>query len=443
MFVQVPKILVVDDQLETIETHCSILRDLNYSNTSEVNSDNVVARLTKDKSINLVLLDIRMPNMNGLELLLKIKSHFPNIGVIMATVISDIQEAVKAIKIGAFNYLLKPLQKERLGSVIKAYYDSLPENNLKDQRFSSYITNDPRFNDIFQRIQSFSQADIPILIEGETGTGKELIAQMIHSISNKSKGPFVAVNIASISETLFESELFGHIKGSFTSAIKDHQGYVEIAENGNLFLDEIGDLGIDQQKKLLRLLQNKTFSKVGDSTTMQMNCRVILATNKNLKEEIKAKKFREDLYYRISGHNITLPPLRDRPQDIMLLAKYFLKKYASQYGRNIFDFSPESTEFLSKYHYPGNIRELESIISSSVLLEQNAVISLPSLPYHLKYRTEADNDLEEMKYHAIMKALGEFKGNQTKAAVKLGIARGTLNKMIQEFKAKGFNIKNY
>jgi DNA-binding NtrC family response regulator len=438
---QLQKILVVDDQLETIETHCALLNDLKYLNTSEINANNVIDRLSKDNSINLVLLDIQMPNMNGLELLLKIKSHFPYIGVIMATVISDIQEAVKAIKMGAFNYLLKPLQKERLGSVIKAYFESLPTNNFNDQRFSSYITNDSRFNDIFQRIQAFSQADIPILIEGETGTGKELIAQMIHSISNNSKGPFVAVNIASISESLFESELFGHIKGSFTSAIKDHKGYVEMADSGNLFLDEIGDLGIDQQKKLLRLLQNKTFSKVGDSNSLPMSCRIILATNKNLKEEIKTKKFREDLYYRISGHNIALPPLRDRPQDIMLLAKYFLKKYASQYGRNIYDFSPECIELICKYQYPGNIRELESIISSSVLLEQNTLITLPSLPYHLKYRTEAENDLEEMKYHAIMKALGEFKGNQTKAAVKLGIARGTLNKLIQEFKAKGFNTK--
>lgn len=435
------KILVVDDQVETTATHCAMLKKLNFQSIAETNPENVISLLVNDRSINLVLLDVRMPNINGLELLHKIKSQFPNIGVIMATVISDIQEAVKAIKIGAFNYLLKPLQKERLGSVINAYYESLPTNISDESQFSYYITKEPRFSEIFQRIKVFGKVDIPILIEGETGTGKELIAQIIHSISDKSNWPFVAVNIASISESLFESELFGHKKGSFTGAFKDRKGYIEMAENGSLFLDEIGDLGLEQQKKLLRLLQNKTYAKVGDSKESPVNCRIILATNKNLNDEIMAKKFREDLFYRIASHTVSLPPLRERPKDIMLLAKFFLKKYSSQYGRNITDFNEECVAFLCKYRYPGNIRELEGIISSSVLLEQSSMISLPALPYHLKYDTNVEDDFEAMKYLAIMKALGEFNGNQTKAAVKLGIARGTLNKMLQEFKAKGLNTK--
>jgi DNA-binding NtrC family response regulator len=441
MINQISKILIVDDQKETAETHSAILRELKYEHVFETNPQNVLPLLNADRSINLVLLDIRMPGVNGLEMLVKIKSQFPTIGVIMATVVSDMQEAVKAIKIGAFNYLLKPLQSERLKSVIEAYYDSLPKSIVIDPRFSSYITNDDHFKEIFQRINAFGQADATILIEGETGTGKELIAQIIHSISDHSKGPYVAVNIAAISESLFESELFGHLKGSFTSANKDHKGFIESAENGSLFLDEIGELGIEQQKKLLRLLQNKTYSKVGASTESKMKSRVIFATNKKLKDEVKEKRFREDLFYRISSHTITIPPLRERPNDIMLLAKYFLKKYVSQYGRIIVDFNEDSINCLNNYKYPGNIRELEGIISSAVLLEQTNLVTLASLPYHVKYNTDVFEDLERIKYLAIMKTLGEFNGNQTKAALKLGIARGTLNRILKDFQEKGFNTK--
>jgi two-component system NtrC family response regulator len=415
------------------------LKDLNYSHCTETNPKNVISILYNDKSINLVLLDIRMPDINGLELLFQIKSQFPSIGVIMATVISDIQEAVKAIKNGAFNYLLKPLQKERLASVINAYFTSLPELLSEDPKFSSYITNDPKFIDIFKRINVFSQADVPILIEGETGTGKELISQIIHSVSPNANGPYVAVNVAAISESLFESEMFGHIKGSFTSAHRDHKGFIEMAENGSLFLDEIGELGFEQQKKLLRILQNKTYSKVGASTESKMNCRIILATNKNLNEEVKDKRFRDDLYYRIASHTIVLPPLKNRPNDILLLAKFFLSKYASQYGRTISDFSPECIDCLTNYKYPGNIRELEGIISSSVLLEQTNLVTLNSLPYHLKIKSNDTDDLEGIKFQAIKKALEECNGNQTKAAQKLGIARGTLNKLIQDYKKAGLS----
>lgn len=435
----IPKILVVDDQIETAETHAAILKDLNYNFGTETNPKNVISILSNDRAINLVLLDIRMPEMSGLELLFQIKSQFPNVGVIMATVISDIQEAVKAIKNGAFNYLLKPLQKERLASVIHSYFESIPQLINDDPRFSSYITNDPKFVEIFKRINVFSQVDVPILIEGETGTGKELISQIIHSVSNNANGPFVAVNVAAISETLFESELFGHIKGSFTSAHRDHKGFIEMAENGSLFLDEIGELGFEQQKKLLRILQNKTYSKVGSSTEVKMNCRIILATNKNLKTEVQNKKFREDLYYRIASHTIYLPPLKERPNDLILLSRYFLRKYASQYGRIIDDFSKESIECLINYKYPGNIRELEGIISSSVLLEQTNLVTLSSLPYHLKVKSNDSDDLEGIKFQAIKKTLEEFNGNQTKAAQKLGIARGTLNKLIQDYKKAGLN----
>lgn len=433
-------VLVVDDDPVVAATHGELLQSVGFQAVIANDPRDVLDLLRQRLDICLVLLDMRMPHISGLELLPRIKACRPELAVIAATVINDIEHAVMATKAGAYNYLLKPLQAGRLQDVINSCLSNVPVPLIDDNRFRSFITQEAAFVDIFKRIQSFASAEVPMLIEGETGTGKELIARLAHALSPRVEHDFLAINIAAISAELFESELFGHKKGSFTGAYKDKRGYFESASNATLFLDEIGELGGEQQKKLLRVLQSNTFFRVGDTKEIPTNVRLIFATNKNLTEEVAAGRFRADLYYRIASHSLALPPLRSRPKDISLLARYFLEKYSAQFGRGIRNFSDEALHILSCYNYPGNVRELEGIVSSAVLLEQSDCILPQSLPKHLLDQAmPAYSYATDERYVEIMQALSDSGGNQTLAAKKLGIARETLNRWLKKYQASSVN----
>ncbi len=429
-------ILVVDDEAAVADSHAHLVRETGARAIVETRPGRVESLLANHPEIDAVLLDIRMEDLDGLSLLRMIKLRRPDMGVIMATVVDDIESAVRAIKAGAYNYLLKPLQPERLERILDSYFSNRPIGVHDDPRFAPFITGCPAFVPLFQRIQSFAETDVTVLLQGETGTGKEIVSRLIHALSPRSSEPFVTVNMAGFTSHLIESELFGHRRGAFTGAVSDHAGYFEAVAGGTLFLDEIGELGLDCQAKLLRVLQSRKMCRVGETTERETFARVVLATNRDLRSEVEARRFREDLYYRISSHVVELPPLRERAGDTELLAGYFLRKYTSQYGRTIDGFQPEALAKINGYAFPGNVRELEGVVSAAVLIERGPEVSPASLPEYLHGNVDNPKDLEAVKRQTVLSVLAECEGNQTRAAEKLGVSRGTLNRWIQADRAR-------
>lgn len=431
-------VLVVDDDPEVAQDHARILRSIGYTPKLQSVPEDVEPFLNREPGVDLVLLDIRMPGLNGIELLHRIKLRRPDIGVVMATVVNDVEHAVRAIKAGAYNYLLKPLQADQVQRVLHSYFSNQPAPVVEDPRFRPFITGHPAFREIFRRVKVFAETDLPVLVLGETGTGKELIAHLLHALSPRADGRFLTTNVASVPATLFESELFGHARGAFTGALQDRGGYFEAAAKGTLFLDEIGELGLEQQSRLLRVLQERRFFRVGETVERETTARVLMATNRDLEAEVKQGRFREDLYYRISNYCITLPPLRERGNDVEVLANYFARKYASQFGRPITGFSEEAIARLKAYSFPGNVRELEGIVNAAVLLEDGLTIRSASLPDKMISAAPPENDLEKVRYQTILRVLAECEGNQTRAAEKLGIARQTLNALLKTYRERGW-----
>lgn len=433
-------ILVVDDFDEVAKEHSEMLNELGYSSSHMSDPTDVLSFLKRRRDIDLVCLDLRMPRIGGVELMKQIQEFNPNIGVIIVTVVNDVREAIRATRSGAYNYLLKPLQAETLSKVIKSYYTNQPKSRFVDDRFSCYITKSEKIERIFTRLKSFSKSSIPVLITGETGTGKEMLANLTHQLSERCEEPFVALNVSSLQDSLVASEMFGHVKGAFTGADRNRDGFFKTAGGGTLFLDEIGELSLEHQKGLLRVLQDGSFYPVGSSTMQRSQCRLVMATNRDLKKEVKAGRFREDLYYRICHASLDLPPLRDRPEDIELLTEYFFKKYCSQHGRPLLGVRNEVISILKAYPFCGNVRELEGIINTAVLLEEGPLLSAHNLPLHLRGKdpeTEAGDDsvgynLDELRRSTISKALKATKNNQSKAADLLGISRSTLHRFLNE-----------
>jgi DNA-binding NtrC family response regulator len=303
-------VLVVDDDRDVAEEHARLLRGIGYRSLIQTVPEDVEPHLGREPDIDLVLLDIRMPGLSGIDLLRRIRLRRPDVGIVMATVVNDVEQAVHAIKSGAYNYLLKPLQSEPLARVLGSYFSNQPETLVEDARFRAFVTQDAAFRDIFRRIRAFAEQDVPVLIQGETGTGKELVAQLVHALSPRSQERFLAVNMAALAPTIFESEVFGHVRGAFTGATRDRVGCFEEAGNGTLFLDEIGELDLDPQRKLLRVLQNRRFARVGEVEERTVSARLVMATNRDLRREVEEGRFREDLYYRVANYAVTLPPLR-------------------------------------------------------------------------------------------------------------------------------------
>jgi len=431
-------ILVVDDELGVRKSFQMVLKDI--YNTHLAGTGDEASEILGKNQIDVILLDILLPDANGLDLLKKFKETDPTSEVIMVTAVNEIQSAVKAIKLGAYEYIIKPFIVEDVLTVIDRALENrrlqrkvtyLKNELEKYQLFEEMVGIDKSMQDIFDLISVVSQSDGTVLIQGESGTGKELVARAIHNRSPRQNQPFVVINCAAIPATLMETEIFGHVKGAFTGALTTKIGKLEIADGGTVFFDDIDCLEIGMQANLLRIIQEKEFEKLGSNKIVRVDIRFIAASNKDLKDLKSKGIFREDLYYRLNVFPIQLPPLRDRKNDIPLLLDHFFKKSAGKSGGLPKKFSEEATELLMNYDWPGNIRELENFVErfstitdtpviqaddiSIVKIEKPRIMTVP-----LK---EAVNSFERQYINEILKL---FNGNKTKAAKKLGIHRNTL-----------------
>ena len=450
-------ILLIDDEPAQITSIKSFLKRRDYT-VSSANSGSGGINIVKEGNIDLVFTDYRMPEMNGLEVVQSIKEINPLLPVVVITAFSDIKDAVQVMKEGAFDYLSKPIQLDELEIlVMKAQErnDLISENKLlKEQlvgkfKFDSIVTKSPKMEKILSITGRVAKSNSTVLVRGETGTGKELIARALHFGSDRQNKPLITVNCAALSENLLESELFGHEKGSFTGAHEKRIGRFEQANGGTLFIDEIGDISLQTQVKILRALQLGEFERIGGTKTLKVDVRVITATNRNLEEMIEKGLFRQDLYYRINVIAINLPTLRERKEDIPLLIKHFIDKFSKETGKDVRNISKEAHNQLMHYHFPGNIRELENIIESAVVMSRGEIITnndfspdvlSSSEPIALNphnFQNSYDEKLEAFDSTMINDALELKSGNQSQAAKVLGITERHLRSRMQKY-----NIKN-
>ncbi len=445
-------ILVVDDDKNICKMiEITLRKEKTYEIRTATNGESCL-KTVRENPPDLVLLDIQMPGIDGIETLKRIKEEDPLIPVVMMSAHGTIEKAVQSMKLGAYDFITKPFAGDRLlvtvnnalmTSSLKKEVDEL-KRELKDKyQFKNIIGQSGVMQEVFRAVEKVVDSGVTVLITGESGTGKELIARAIH-FHNKTRCnyPFVAVNCSALPETLLESELFGHEKGSFTGATGRRIGKFEQANGGTIFLDEIGLMSPATQAKVLRVLQEREFERVGGNDLVKVDTRVISATNKDLEEAVKKGEFREDLYYRISVFPIKLPPLRERKEDIPLLAAHFLNKYAKQEGKELENISPEALELLMAYHWPGNVRELENAIERAVVLASPPEITAKDLPASIrslgeKKIYESDNKLsswiEKLEEEALRQALLECEGNISQTAKKLGIGRATIYRKAKKY----------
>jgi two-component system response regulator AtoC len=437
-------ILVVDDEEPFRRLLKKELSRKGY--TVEVAPDgNEALRLLHDRSFDVILLDVVMPGVDGISLMKKLKEDSGAPAVIVLTGKATVETAVEAMKNGAYDYLTKPYKLDELVVVIDRAYEFsrlsvknklLEQELVRQEAPFAFIGKSKQIQDILALIQKVAPADSPVFIQGESGTGKELVANTVWHFSARKDAPFIALNCATLSENLIESEIFGHEKGAFTSAYQTKHGLVEVADRGTLFLDEIAEMPIGLQAKLLRFLDSGEFRRVGGNKSLTVDVRVIAATNKDLASLITAGRFREDLYYRLNVINITIPPLRDRRSDIPELARHFLSAYAKKLSKPLADFTAESLELLSAYRWPGNVRELENVIERAVIVCESDMIGAEdlSIPAFAAIADLSVNpSLEEMEKNYIIRVLKETGGNQSKASQLLGIDRKTLYLKLKKY----------
>lgn len=428
------KILIIDDE-ESLRLFLSgTLAKAGYKTTTACNADEALAILEKTY-FPLVITDLKMPGKDGIELLKKIKILFPETEVIIITAFGSIETAVDAMKAGAVDFLVKPLPNPQyIRTIVEKTFVHIQaqQNKLYIESIAFQpvlITEDEQSKAVYKLLQLVAPSPATVLLTGETGTGKEIAARTIHALSSRSKKPFIAINCASLPENLLESELFGFEKGAFTGATQNKAGKFVLADTGTIFLDEIGELSLALQAKLLRVIQEKELEPLGSVRTRSIDIRFIAATNKNLEKEILSGSFRQDLYYRLNVFPIELPPLRKRKKDILPLVNHFL-------GGNANQLSPQAKESLLTYNYPGNIRELQNILERALILSQGKTI----LPQHLRLSQQDgtdSNSMEDAERTAIEKALSTVKGHRVKAASLLGISLRTL-----QYKIKKYNVAN-
>lgn len=376
------RILIVDDEDIVIRSCMRILSADDYHIDSACNGLKALEKIA-EHDYDMLILDIKMPKMNGIEVLQRVKETHPDIDVIMVTGLNEIDTAVKAMKLGAFDYLPKPFEPEELELVVARAFERrqlLQENvNLKSEvsarySFENIIGSSPPMQAVYRLVARCAPTNSTVMLRGDSGTGKELIARAIHFNSLRKDQPFVTVDCASLSENLLESELFGHVKGSFTGAVSNKKGLLESADGGTLFLDEIGNISLSTQAKLLRFIEEREFKAVGDTQTRTVNIRLISATNKDLEGMVADGNFRDDLYYRINIFPIEIPPLRERRDDIPALAFYFLNRFSKEMERTVKEFSAGAMNLLMNHDWPGNVRELENAIHRAVILSSDAII---------------------------------------------------------------------
>lgn len=455
------RVLLIDDEPAQLTSIKSFLKRRGL-HVFAAQSGSEGIRIVKQGNLDLVLSDFRMPDKSGLEVLREVKQYNPELPVVILTAFSRIEDAVLVMKEGAFDYLTKPLDLDNLEFLIKRVREHnhlISENKLlREQlqeryRFDSIISHSGAMEQVLNTAGRVAKSKATVLIRGESGTGKELIARAIHFASDRHIQPIITVNCAALSENLLESELFGHEKGAFTGASGQRIGRFEQADGGTLFIDEVGDIAPQTQVKLLRALQFGEFERVGGSQTLKVDVRVLAATNRDLEAMIAQNLFREDLYYRLNVVSITIPPLNERKSDIPLLIRYFITKYATENSKTISGISKEAQDYLMRYHFPGNIRELENIIERAVVLARDDIITTDDLPDGLTVRTEKGildphnlNDMYQEKISAfetgmIQHALEQKRGNQSQAAKLLGISERHLRSRMQKLQIVN-TIKN-
>jgi DNA-binding NtrC family response regulator len=440
------RIMVVDDEKIVRESLSMWLERFGYE-TLAVEGGQEALQLLDRHEWNILLVDLKMPRIDGIEVLHRALQAKPDIPVIVFTAYATVETAVEAMKAGAHDYLVKPIDPDVLAMKVQKIVEKqrLAAENVSLRKrieticqfeFEEIIGNSKPMQEVLETVGSVAASDATVLVTGESGTGKELIARAIHRNSKRRYKPFVAVSIGALPVTMVESELFGHDKGAFTGADHKHMGKLKLADGGTLFLDEVGDMDLKVQVDLLRVLEEKTFYRLGSNQEIRTDVRVIAATNKDLKKGIEAGSFREDLYYRLNVIRIHLPPLRDRGDDVRILAEHFLQKFCMKTNRKKKGFSPEVLKKLSVYEWPGNVRELENAIERAVVVGKGAVLELRDLCFDISQAPAEDKgsmSLREQEERHILRVLGETGWNVTRSAQLLEIDRATLYKKIKSY----------
>ena len=448
--IDMSKILIIDDEVQ-IRTLLTRMMELEGYDVCQAGDCRAALKQLELQNPDVVLCDVFLPDGNGVDLVLAIKKAAPNVEVILLTAHGTIPDGVQAIKNGAFDYITKGDDNNKIIPLISRAVEKARMNVRLEKlekkvgqtySFDSILGESKVLKDAVSLAQKVSGTDVPVLLTGETGTGKEVFAQAIHYSSKRARQNFVAVNCSSFSKELLESEMFGHKAGSFTGALKDKKGLFEEANNGTIFLDEIGEMAFELQAKLLRILETGEYIKIGDTKPTRVNVRIIAATNRNLSQEIVAGRFREDLFYRLSVFQIHLPPLRERAGDIRLLAKAFIKSFAEQLARPVVEIAPAFLEALDSQPWKGNIRELRNVIERSMIVCESGYLDIADLPFDIQnahYEHSNDSspgsfELSAMERRHIARVLEYTKGNKTEAARLLKIGLTTLYRKIEEYK---------
>ncbi|RLI53416.1 MAG: sigma-54-dependent Fis family transcriptional regulator [Candidatus Thorarchaeota archaeon] len=435
------RILVVDDAPDALEL---IERNLTASGYQVFTAPGAVEAIrTLDSTpVDLVITDLKMPKVSGLDLVQHVRENFKDTEVMMITGYPTIQGAVTAVKAGSQEYLTKPFTDEELLSAVRSVLDILQARRNAHSApaqppaaLAGLIGESKAMRGVFQLIDKAAASRATVLITGESGTGKELVARAIHYNSPRASAPFVPVNCGSVPENLLESELLGHVKGAFTGATESRAGFFQTADGGTIFLDEVSDTSLSMQAKLLRVLQDGEICMVGSSRSRQVDVRIVAATNKDLRTLVKSRVFREDLFFRLNVLTISMPPLREREDDVLLLASHFATKFAEELGRPVPRFSDKALQVLRNYHWPGNVRELENLIQRLVVMTEADVIEVPDLPSTMRFslgrEAGLDRTLAEVEVEHIRNVLASVGGNKTHAAEILGIDRKTLREKLK------------
>ena len=448
-----PHVLVVDDDTGLLLSIKASIVSLGMPEPAIISDSRLVIDLMRKYRFPVVLLDLMMPHVSGMDVLEQIKKDFPETACVIVTAVDDISSTVEAMRKGAYDYLVKPLNIEQLAIVInramerynlrfglslyerKQLFSDLDNPNA----FKEIIAEDEAMALVFRQVEAVAVTDYSVVITGESGTGKEMVARALHRLSNRKEEPFLAVNMAAFSKALFEDEFFGHAKGAYTDALIEKKGFFEQADGGTLFLDEIAELDLSLQSKLLRVIEEQELYRLGSTKIRNVNVRILSATNRDINEYIKQGKFRADLFYRLNMYNIKIPPLNDRKKDIIPLSQYFLKIYAKKNNKDICLIAEDLAEYLVGYKFPGNVRELENIIAGAVLLEKSHLLTLSSvgnLRCDVKSLKQINNKiltLAELEKKHIEHVLNITSGNRTEAAKILGVNITTVYRKIEKY----------
>jgi DNA-binding NtrC family response regulator len=439
-------ILIVDDEASVRDSLYQWFKADGYRVDTADEATSALKKL-QENPWDIILLDIKMPGMDGIELQNRIKQIDKNIVTIIITAYASVDTAIQALKDGAFDYVTKPIDPDDLSRLIRNAIEKrrlVTENTQLRQQIEELLLPDevvgesPAMKKVMEMVNTVAKTDSTVMILGESGTGKELIARAIHSRSSRRYFPIITINCGAYPEGLLESELFGHEKGSFTGAMYQRKGKLEMADKGTLFLDEIGNISEKMQMDLLRVIETKKFTRLGGDKTIDVDFRVISATNKDLEKAIKEETFREDLYYRLNVFSIVLPPLRERKGDIPLIAKYFLTKYAQSMNKNVTDFSPQALEMFTVYDWPGNIREVRNVVERAMVVAKGTQIQVDDLsfPFLTPSIPSEGESLEDVEKRQIEKVLNQTKGNIAQAAEILKISRLTIYNKIEKYHLK-------